>query len=72
LAKTATWNLADEVLRLLLPLDCGADVGFVQASLDVDEDEALEALEALEAKRVVISGMVTSSAPRPVRCWRVA
>lgn len=71
MTEAATWSVADDVMRALLPLDAGASVGFVMAVLQIEEDAALDALEALEAKRVLVSGMVTSSGGT-WRCWKVA
>lgn len=66
-----TWIIDDYVLLALEPLDAGADVGFVCASLQIRKDSAMAALERLESKGLLISGIVSSSGGK-FRAWRVS
>lgn len=65
------WSVDDEVVRLLSSVGVGGDRGFVAASLQISDDEAIEALERLEGKHVLRSGIVRSSGGH-FRCWVLA
>ena len=56
-----TWQIDDEVLRLVSSVEAGVDLDFVAVTFGIDELQALEALSRLVARGALKSGMVEGS-----------
>lgn len=65
-------RLDDEVERLLQSLFSGASVGFVAASLDLEEDVARRALESLVLDKRIISAPFRDGGGIVTRLYRAA